>query len=199
MATVDFSLNLLESLSPPSLKPTIKKRPRRATESIASRQQERIPEADVPVHRLAEIRQRQEMSLRSVARHTGISVRTLRKQERSTADIRLSDLRKWQKALDVPMSELLTEPESGLSSPVQKRAQMVRVMKSAKSLLDVCEEQSEQLHAMAENLVSQLIECMPELDGVSAWPTFGQRRGNDELGRAAERNITAESLYGSCR
>ena len=76
---------------------------------------------------------------------------------------------------------------------------MVRVMKSAKSLLDVCEEQSEQLHAMAENLVSQLIECMPELDGVSAWPTFGQRRGNDELGRAAERNITAESLYGSCR
>jgi hypothetical protein len=45
---------------------------------------------------------------------------------------------------------------------------------------------------MAQTLVEQLIEIMPELRGVSAWHTVGKRRRLDELGVAAERSLSEE-------
>jgi hypothetical protein len=45
------------------------------------------------------------------------------------------------------------------------------------------------MQAFADTLVSQLLELMPELDGISAWPTYGQRRGSEEVGRAAEQSM----------
>ena len=36
-------------------------------------------------------------------------------------------------------------------------------------------------------LRDQLVELMPELEGVSGWPSVGQRRTMEELGVAAER------------
>jgi hypothetical protein len=50
---------------------------------------------------------------------------------------------------------------------------------------------------MAENLVQQLCEVMPELKEVSPWHTVGQRRSLEELGRAAEQVIDDSSMHGS--
>jgi hypothetical protein len=43
---------------------------------------------------------------------------------------------------------------------------------------------------MAETLVSQLVEIMPELKDVSPWHTYGQRRSLDEVGRVMERRCS---------
>ena len=49
---------------------------------------------------------------------------------------------------------------------------------------------------LAENLIDQLQELMPELKEVSPWHSVGQRRGLDEVGRIAEQPISDEMLYG---
>ena len=62
------------------------------------------------MHRIAEVREQQGVSLRAVSRQMGTEIRRLRKEEDETSDLRLSDLYRWQEALDVPVSELLVEP-----------------------------------------------------------------------------------------
>ena len=47
---------------------------------------------------------------------------------------------------------------------------------------------------MAENLVEQLIELMPELAEVSPWHSVGQRRSLEELGRIARPVFLHEEL-----
>ncbi len=78
------------------------------------------------LHRIRTVRLQQGASLRSVARNSGVDIRQLRLQEQESTDVRLSDLHKWQKALDVPLAELLVEPDANLSQPVMDRARMVR-------------------------------------------------------------------------
>ena len=48
---------------------------------------------------------------------------------------------------------------------------------------------------MAENLVAQLLEIMPELKEVSPWHSVGQRRSLDEMGRIAEQPIGDPTSY----
>ena len=48
------------------------------------------------------------------------------------------------------------------------------------------------MSALADTLVSQLVDLMPELEGLSAWPQYGQRRGAEEAGRVAERPMRVE-------
>ena len=43
---------------------------------------------------------------------------------------------------------------------------------------------------MAQTLVDQLVEVMPELQGISAWHAVGKRRRLDELGIAAMRTLS---------
>ncbi len=50
-----------------------------------------------------------------------MDVKTVRQQEEETSDLRLSDLYRWQQALDVPVNELLTEDAEPLSRPVMER------------------------------------------------------------------------------
>jgi len=191
MATVDLHFNLLDVLSPPSLKPspeTTAKQTR--AKSRTKRFSHDVAQAEQPVNRIAAVRQQQEMSLRSVARHTGIDVRTLRKQEKPTANLTLTELSNWAQALDVPVKDLIDVPEQGLANPIQKRAQLIRVMKSAVSIQETAD--TEGMQAFADTLVSQLVEIMPELEGVTAWPTYGQRRGSEEVGRTAERHLQVQ-------
>ena len=49
---------------------------------------------------------------------------------------------------------------------------------------------------LAQTMVDQLIEIMPELRGVSAWHVVGKRRRLDELGIAAERSFVGRDLHG---
>lgn len=145
------------------------------------------PSNDRHLHRVRSVRLQQGVSLRSAARQMGTDIRSLRLQEQESTDLRLSDLRKWQKALDVPLSELVEETDEPLSRPVMERARMIRLMKTAAA---IHERAPVQVQRMAQMLVDQLVEVMPELEDVSPWHQFGQRRSLDEYGRVAERRIS---------
>lgn len=144
-------------------------------------------------HRIREVRLQQGVSLRTAARHMDSDVRTLRKQEREDCDIRLSDLQKWQKALEVPIADLLEEGEAPLSRPVMERARMIRLMKTAAAILE--QSGSVGIERLARMMIDQLVEVMPELEEVSSWHTYGQRRGLDDYGRVVERTIPDSCVY----
>jgi transcriptional regulator with XRE-family HTH domain len=146
------------------------------------------------LHRIQEVRRLQGMSLRTAARQLGTDIRSIRAQEQATTDLRLTDLYKWQQALDVPVGELLVEDGDPLSRPVAERAKMVKVMKTAQSLLEAAGKGP--VRRMAENLVEQLTDLMPELKEVSPWHSVGQRRSLDELGRIAEQTVADDFSYG---
>jgi transcriptional regulator with XRE-family HTH domain len=148
------------------------------------------------MHRIASVREQQGISLRAVARQMGTEIRRLREEEDEATDLKLSDLYRWQKVLDVPISELLEEPGTSLSNPVMERAQLLRLMKTAMSILD--NSRSPGVRRMAQVMVEQLIDMMPELESVSGWHTVGQRRRLDEYGRVVERCIPEDALYHHC-
>jgi len=143
-----------------------------------------------PLHRIQEVRLQQGMSLRTASRHLGLDVRTIRAQEQATSDLRLSDLYRWQAALEVPVQELLVETEEPLSRPVMERARLVRLMKTAAALLEEAPNSNTKL--MAQNLIDQLCEIMPELKEVGPWHSVGQRRTLDEVGRIAQQPISLD-------
>jgi transcriptional regulator with XRE-family HTH domain len=147
-----------------------------------------------PLHRIQEVRHLQGMSLRTAARQLGTDIRSIRAQEQATTDLRLSDLYRWQEVLDVPVGELLVEDAAPISRPIQQRAQLVKIMKTARALLETASTPS--TARMAENLIGQLEELMPELGEVSPWHSVGQRRGLDEMGRIAEQPISDDFGYG---
>jgi transcriptional regulator with XRE-family HTH domain len=140
------------------------------------------------LHRLAEVRRLQGVSRRTVARRMNVDVAEVRRQEDETVDLPISTLYQWQKALEIPLTELLVESEDSVSQPLLQRAQLVRLMKTAMAILEQTEE--EPVHRMAQTLVEQLTEMMPELRGVSPWHAVGKRRRLDELGVAAQRSLS---------
>jgi transcriptional regulator with XRE-family HTH domain len=118
--------------------------------------------ADLPVlHRLREVRMQEHVSLRAMAIKLRADRRAVRQQEEGTADLRLSELYQWRDALDVPIQHLLVDADEPLSRPVRERASMVRVMKTAKSILERAP--SEEFLQIARLLVEQLTDVMPEL------------------------------------
>src|SRR5207244_3753211 len=121
--------------------------------------------AGKPLHRIREVRVQQEVSLRTAARHLEVDMRTAREQEEETSDLRLSDLYRWQQVLDVPVSELLSDAEEGVSAAILHRARMVKVMKTAQAILERAA--TAPIKRMAQMLVEQLTEVMPELGEVS--------------------------------
>jgi transcriptional regulator with XRE-family HTH domain len=136
------------------------------------------------MHRLAKVRRLQGISRRMLARRMNVDLAEIRHQE-ETADLPLSVLYEWQKALDVPIAELLVEPQDSLSQPLLRRAQLVRLMKTALALVE--EADNKATRAMAQKLVDQLVDVMPDLQGVRAWNIVGERRRLDDLGIAAIR------------
>jgi hypothetical protein len=111
-------------------------------------------------------------------------------QEDETNDLRLSDMYRWEKLLGVPICELLVDAGTELSRPIMERARLVRIMKTVKSLVENA--QSNTIRRLAETLVAQLVEIMPELRDVSPWHSVGQRRSLAEYGRAAERVFSVD-------
>jgi transcriptional regulator with XRE-family HTH domain len=118
-----------------------------------------------PLHRLASIRRLQGISRRTLARRMHVDVEEIRRQEEA-ADLPLSVLYEWQKALELPVAELLVESEDSFSQPPMQRAQLVRLMKTALALLEQADDDA--TRAMAHALVDQLMEVMPELRGISS-------------------------------
>ncbi len=80
--------------------------------------------------------------------------------------------------------------KTSLSQPLLQRAQLVRLMKTALAILEQAD--NETTRGMAQTLVDQLVEVMPELQGISAWHAVGKRRRLDELGIAAMRTLSED-------
>lgn len=152
------------------------------------------PQVGQPLHRIQEVRQEQGVSLRTAARRIGTDMRSVRAQEQSTSDLRLSQLYQWQDVLEVPIADLLDEPGLPLSKPVMERARLVRLMKTVMSIQQKAD--SPAIERLAQVLIDQLVEVMPELAEVSAWHNVGQRRSLDEYGRVAEHPIPESYLGG---
>jgi transcriptional regulator with XRE-family HTH domain len=143
-----------------------------------------------PLHRLGEARRREDVSRRTVARHLGITVEDVERQECKTTDLPLSVLHKWAKVLGLPMTELVEEPDDSLSTPLFNRANLVRVMKTAMAIRE--QTRDPRTKRLGQTMVDQLMEIMPELRDVSAWHAVGKRRRLDELGIAAKRGLSEE-------
>jgi transcriptional regulator with XRE-family HTH domain len=143
---------------------------------------------DHPLHRIKEVRQQQGVSLRRVAQLLGAEVRELRREEEDTCDLPLSRLYQWQRALEVPVADLLVDAGAPLSAPVMERARLVRVMKTVAAIMEKAQNTS--IQRLAQTLVDQLVEIMPELKGINPWHSVGQRRSLDEYGRIVERSYS---------
>ena len=135
-----------------------------------------------PFHRIAEVRQQQGLSLRTISRRTGLDVKELRRQENPTTNLTLAQLNAWQNALEVPLVDLLEDESDVLSRPVKERAQMVRIMKTIVSLGEACES-NVRLGRLTTMLREQVLQLMPELADIGGWPQCGSRRGPDVMGR----------------
>jgi transcriptional regulator with XRE-family HTH domain len=175
MSTVEYNIDLGGFQTPPPIVPAVSKTSAK------------------PLHRIGQVRQEQGVSVRSVARRLGMSMQDVRDQEHPTSDLRISQVMQWQQALEVPLADLLLDTEGPLSAPVNQRARMLRVMKTAKALAESASEAP--IQRLASMLISQLVEVMPELQEVSAWHSVGQRRTQDEMGRIVERTIP-DSFFG---
>ena len=145
------------------------------------------------LHRIQEVRRLQGMSLRTAARQLGTDIRSIRAQEQSTTDLRLSDIYNWQRALEVPVSELLVDDDEPLSRPVRERGALLKIMKTARSIAESAP--AGPARRMTENLVEQLLNLMPELKEVSPWHSVGQRRSLDEMGRIAEQPVGVLGVF----
>ena len=138
-----------------------------------------------PLHRIADVRRRQGISVRSAARRMHTSIDQVRRQEEPASDMLLSQLLRWQQALDVPLADLLVDGDGPLSEPIMTRARLLRIMKTVRAIKETATSSS--IQRFATMLEQQLVELMPELKDVAAWHSIGQRRSPSELGRTAER------------
>lgn len=142
------------------------------------------PAAPAKRHRLAEVRRQQGVSVRSAARRMGVPMDQVRREEKPDSDLTLSDMARWQVALEVPLVDLLQDNDAPISAPVLKRAKWLRLMKTVKALGEL--EATPAVARMTQMLEQQVTEVMPELADVGAWHSVGQRRTQDELGRITE-------------
>lgn len=157
----------------------------RAEEDLVGRGSPRHEQATL--HRIAEVRRQQGVTLRNVARRLGMSLTVVRRQEQPDCDLRISDLHRWQEVLEVPVAELLVEGDGQLSGPVLQRSRMVKLMKTAAALRE--RTQGSPAARMVDMLVDQILEIMPELADVTPWHSVGQRRTLDDVGRTGRTTV----------
>ena len=148
--------------------------------------------SDQQLHRLATVRRQEGVSRRTIARRLGIGLREVQAQEEESADLPLSMLYRWREILNVPITELLEESDGEMSTSVMFRAKLLRVMRTAVTILE--RTRNTATHRRAEFMVEQLIEIMPELKGTTPWPSVGKRRSRRELGRAAQHRLPPDVM-----
>jgi transcriptional regulator with XRE-family HTH domain len=144
------------------------------------------------LHRLRTVRIQEGFSRKMIARRLKITGEDVLRQECETNDLPISVLRGWQRVLDVPLAELLEEPEDGLSLPLLKRARLVQIMKTVNTIQRLAKQRGVQ--NLTRMLREQLIQIMPELDQVNDWPIIGHRRSSSDLGITAHRQISDAAL-----
>jgi hypothetical protein len=152
--------------------------------------------AATPLQRLGEVQREQGVSDRTMAMRLGVSMEQIRRQQSPTCDMSLCDLYRWQAALDVPIADLLVEPGPALAPVVERRARLVKMMKTVRSLQLAAD--SPDVGALVEYLAEQLVQLMPELVHVDSWPLVGKRRGPNDVAPLEERVVLTFGLEGHC-
>jgi transcriptional regulator with XRE-family HTH domain len=112
------------------------------------------------LHRIATVRKKQGVSLRRVARQLGVTDNQLRGEEDESSDLLLSTVYERQKVLKVPVAELLVDPHTPITSPLARRAQMSKLMKTATAVLQ--RSANTPIQPLAENLLKQLLELVSD-------------------------------------
>jgi hypothetical protein len=136
------------------------------------------------LHRIREVRREQGVSSKRASQLMGKSVEAIRAEEAETTDLRLSQLYEWQRLLEVPIEDLLVEPHAPLSEPVLKRARMVRLMKTVQAIMERSSQPS--VRRLAQTMVNQLVEIMPELEGVTPWNSLDRKKARNQNSRILE-------------
>jgi len=154
-----------------------------ADSAASAQRRQREPRSQRRMHRIADVRHRQGVTLRNVARRLGVEMAVVRRQEQPECDLRISEVMRWQEVLEVPIAELLVEGDGQLSGPVLERSRMVKLMKTAAALREGT--RGTPTGRVVDMLVDQILEIMPELADVTPWNTVGQRRTLDDVGRTA--------------
>jgi transcriptional regulator with XRE-family HTH domain len=144
------------------------------------------------LHRIRDIRAQQEVTLRAMARKMHVPMREVRAQEDPTCDLPLTALYRWQQALRVPAAEILVEPGDNLSSPVNVRARLLRMMKTIVTILD--KPQPERTANLLENLRNEILAVMPEIENIDRWHGSSSTRSADDIAAAVLRQIDEELL-----
>ena len=157
----------------------------RAAKPSSSKSERPKPEKSTrPLHFIASTLRKQNATLAGCARRLGLTPSEAAEQIRPDSDLSLSQLYAWRAVLDVPTSELLPL-EDVVPDPIRNRALLLRTMKTARQLQDLS--RGTRLEPAVASLVDQLIELMPELAEVPAWPSVGQSRAPREFGGATRR------------
>ncbi len=151
-----------------------------------------LPDEDC-IHRLAEIRRREGISVRAMARRLGITSSEVRRQERSFTDIPLRVLADWAAALRMPVAELVADAADGLPPHLQRRANLLRAMKDARAIQRRAKEKT--IRLFAADIVELLLAVMPELIEVAAEQEPSAKR-QQRLGRTATETIPIAWLMG---
>jgi hypothetical protein len=148
------------------------------------------------LHRVVEVQHEQSVSDRTMATRLKVTLEELRRQQSPQTDLMLTDLYRWHRALDVPIADLLVEPGPTLAPVVQRRARMVKMMKTVRSLQLAAN--TPEIGVMAERLAEHLVQLMPELVDVDSWPIVGKRRSTGDIAPIEERMLPDQSTE-SCR
>src|SRR4051794_22798605 len=86
------------------------------------------------LHRIRTVRRQQGVTLKGLSRRTEENLYELAREELAGNDLMLSRLYQWQQWLHVPVSELLVEPDAGLSPQILERARLIRIMKTVAAI-----------------------------------------------------------------
>jgi hypothetical protein len=155
----------------------------------------RIVESGAKWHRIAEVMEQERVSPRAAALRMNLTQSQVQAEANPASDLRISDLYRWQAALEVPLAEMLREPGNELSPQVRFRSSLLKIMRTVRSLQDHTD--GGRTRNLVMTLAGQLLELMPELKHVSAWPVFGQRRRSEEMGAIADKRVSDDFFVDS--
>jgi len=127
------------------------------------------------LHRLAAVRKAKKIPRRVLAEQLGITVEELRIKEAS-ADLTISTLCHWASTLNVPVTELVVEPDESLAPTRMARSQAARLMNVAAKLRDRSRRRG--IQRLAQTFVEQLAEILPALEELARKNHRHSRRPN---------------------
>ena len=141
-------------------------------------------------HRVRTVREQEEVSLNALARRTKIKESLIEQLDDEGYDMPLSMLYRLAEGLRVPIAELLLGGQDGtISEPIRQRACLLRIARTAHTIL--AKSKHKATRNLAQTLVDQLVDLMPELADAGTWPEVGKRRSPTDVPRMEERVYSA--------